>query len=227
MWLSKSGEPPGHPEHNIGYDHELIEICPECSGATLEKLKHDCFDFEDVWDQYEWYELAPDDGARVRALAARCEQPLNPFCNCFTHNSLRESAGSLPTSSWNAVFEAGAHRHRVTISDGTTPAFTLIGQAVQFQPVEHTQAVVMVNDKPVPKRVLTFVGIGWPLTYATALALWFWRLDVSWVADALYVVGMVPVTFFAAGIFMALPALFKPVSAKPADDRGGDAPRVE
>lgn len=210
MWLAKSGEPPEHPDHNIAYDHDIIQICPACSGATLEKLRHDCFDFEEVYDQYEWYELAPDEGTKLRAIATRCEQPLNPFCNCATHKSLRQSASSLPASSWDAVYEQNAHRHLVTVSDGSKPAFTVLGRAVKFEPVQHTQPILQVNDKPVSPRVLLFIAIGWPITYTAALVLWFRAMDVSLLLDALYVVGMLPVTFVVAGIVMALPAAFKP-----------------
>lgn len=75
MFLHKSGEPPGDPNHQIGYEHDVVEMCPSCNGATLEHLRHDCFDFEEVWDQYEWYDLSPDDGTRLREVASRCEQP--------------------------------------------------------------------------------------------------------------------------------------------------------
>ena len=75
MFLHKSGEPPGDPNHQIGYEHDVVETYPSCNGATLEHLRHDCFDFEEVWDQYEWYDLSPDDGTRLREVASRCEQP--------------------------------------------------------------------------------------------------------------------------------------------------------
>src|SRR5258705_9945402 len=99
MWLHKSGEPPGDPGHQIGYDDDVLEICPSCNGATLEALRHDCFDFEAVWDQYEWYELSPEDGAKARAIASHCERPLDPSCDCDAHKSLRTSVRALPNSS--------------------------------------------------------------------------------------------------------------------------------
>jgi hypothetical protein len=128
LWLNKVGEPSDHPDHQIAYDHDIVEICPTCNGAVLERLRHDCFDFEEVWDQYEWFELSPEDGARLREVVARCDEPLNPFCSCDTHQSLRKSTHELPSSSWDAVFEAGAHRHQVRLTAVGKPRFVLISQ---------------------------------------------------------------------------------------------------
>ena len=128
MWLHKAGEPPEHENHNITYDHDILHICPVCNGATVERLRHDCFDFEEVYDQYEWYELKPEDGPLVRSVVARCDTPLNPFCNCATHKSLRESVRTLPVNAWDAVFDAH-HRHMVELKDGKRPAFKLVAPA--------------------------------------------------------------------------------------------------
>src|SRR5881394_2730404 len=132
MWLHKSGEPPEHPDHQIGYDHDVIDICASCNGATIERLRHDCFDYEAVYDQYEWYEISPEDGAKVRDVAVRCERPMDPFCNCATHKSLRTSALALPASRWDAIFETSAHRHIVTLSDGKKPSFALVRSGVEL-----------------------------------------------------------------------------------------------
>jgi len=203
LFLHKIGDPPGDPKHNIGYDHDLIEICPSCNGATLEKLRHDCFDFEEVWDQYEWYELSPEDGARLRAVAARCTQPLNPFCSCTVHKSLRSSAGNLPASSWSVVFEWSAHRHVISLTDGPKPAFHLVSSGVAAPKASVAEEAPQAPKETDAKAVL-FVVVAWPLTFAAALVLWFRALDLPWFVDALYTILMLPVSFIVSGTLVAL-----------------------
>lgn len=143
MMLHKVGEPPEHPDHNIGYDHVVIESCPACDGATVESLRHDCFDWESVYDQYEWYELSPADGAKLKTSAGRCQQPLNPFCGCSVHQSLRASARALPSSSWDVVFEWGAHRHVVTLGGSDdAPTLTPAGSEMRAAPASTAASAV-------------------------------------------------------------------------------------
>ena len=202
MWLHKSGEPPGDPNHQIGYDHDVIDICPACDGATLEHLRHDCFDFEAVWDQYEWYEFSPDDGARLRSLASRCDRPLEPLCNCATHKSLRESLRALPSSSWDAVFESPAHRHLVTVSDGRRPVLSLVSSGVAAA-APAGKSAASGAAKPADARAVVLVIFAWPTLLVAALFSWFQWVNVPWWADALAVIAAVPVSFVVAGIVLA------------------------
>jgi hypothetical protein len=198
MWLTKSGEPPGHPEHNIGYDHDVVDICPECSGATLERLKHDCFDFEDVWDQYEWYELDAADGPAIREVAAQCPDPLNPFCRCQTHKSLALSMRHLPASGWSTVFDDAGHRHRVSIVRGASPRFEHIGPLTWSADTAAAQVKAM---QPSSLRALFIVC---PIVLAISLVVWFRNVHVSWPFDVLVTLIELPATFFVAVILVAL-----------------------
>lgn len=222
MWLYKSGEPPGDPNHQIGYDHDLIEICPACSGATLESLRHDCFDYEDVWDQYEWYELSPDDGARMRAIAARCDRPLDPFCVCMTHASLRSSARALPSSSWDTIFEIAAHRHVVTISDGPKPAFALVRTGVELPKPPLAEPV-----KPKPDaEAVGFVFLAWPALLALTLYAWFRFARVSWYLDVLVVLIAIPASFVVSGVLLAAAKVIF-VQKRPRGETHAPRPKVQ
>lgn len=197
LFLHKSGEPPGDPGHQISYDHDIVEICPSCNGATLEVLKHDCFDFEEVWDQYEWYELVPADGARLRELAARCGRPLDPFCRCPVHQSLRESARLLPTSGWNAVFEAGAHHHVATLTSGDRPRFR----------VEERVATAAAPQAGARDRAV-WVAIGLsPLVFAGLLVAYFRAANLSWPIDVLVTLAAIPASIVIAVAMVALVAV--------------------
>jgi hypothetical protein len=196
LWLHKVGEEPGHPDHNIGYDADVIDICPSCNGATLEALRHDCFDFEAVYDQYEWYEFEPADGERLRAVAARCEQPLNPFCNCAAHKSLRQSASALPRSSWDAIFEAAQHRHLVTVNDGAKPKLTLVRTGVELPKASE-------KPKGPDTEAVGFIFLAWPALLGIMLYGWFRLVHIPWFLDALVVLLAIPFTFVVAGVLLA------------------------
>jgi len=206
LWLSKVGEPSDHADHQIVYEHDVIEICPSCNGATLEALRHDCFDFEAVYDQYEWYEFAPTDGERLRAIAAKCEQPLNPFCTCAAHTSLRQSAGALPRSSWDAIFESAQHRHVVTVTDGAKPKLTLAPELTELLRVRAEL------EKPVPPpakpkapaaEAVGFIFLAWPTLLGVTLYGWFRLVHVPWYLDAIVVFLAIPITFVVAGVILA------------------------
>jgi hypothetical protein len=207
LMLNKVGEPPDHPQHNIGYDHDLVEICPACNAATLERLRHDCFDFEAVWDQHEWYELSPEDGARMREVAARCDRPLDPFCKCGVHASLKASALALPGSSWDAVFESAAHRHVITLVDGPEPAFSLVTRGAATPMASPATAPAVSKEsapgKPHDLKTILFVCVVWPLVFIGSLVAWFRAVDWPLLVDALFVAVMLPVSFVLAGVLTA------------------------
>jgi len=201
LFLHKSGEPPDDPKHQIAYDHDVVEICPSCNGATLERLRHDCFDFEEVWDQYEWYELSPEDCVRLREVASRCGQPLNPFCTCEVHQSLRESMLALPTSSWSAVFESAAHRHTIRLSAVGKPRFTLVQRGVAPKPVD-TKSDPMA--KPVDTKGVMFIFVAWPAVFFAFAAAWFRLVHLPWFIDAPVLFVAIPVSFVVAGVVLSL-----------------------
>ena len=198
MFLEKAGEPPGHPEHNIGYDHIVVDVCDACNGATVEKLHHDCFDFEDVWDQYEWYELDAADGPAMREVAAQCPEPLNPFCRCQTHKSLALSIRHLPASSWSSVFEDSGHRHRVAIVRGASPRFEHRG------PLTYSADTATAQVKTMKTSSLRALFIVWPVVLAASLFAWFHTVDASWPFDVLVTLIELPATFFVAVVLVAL-----------------------
>lgn len=211
FWLHKIGEPPGDPKHNIGYDHDLIEVCPTCDVATLEKLRHDCFDFEDVWDQYEWYDMSQADTARLRTVISKCERPLDPFCGCAVHKSLRKSASELPTQSWNAVYEWSAHRHRVALTEHEPPRFSLLESGVGTAAVERSdveRSAVQRTGSTEPK-VLVLITVVWPLTLIASLVLYFRAVDWPAFVDFLVVLAVIPGSFVAAVMLMALVSVIR------------------
>src|SRR5439155_9112196 len=196
-----SGEPPEHPDHMIGYDHDLVEICPTCNGATLERLRHDCFDYEDVWDQYEWYELTPADGTRLRTLAAICPRPLDHNCTCTLHTSLRSSAKTLPIKSWDYGFERGAHRHLVKLTSGGTPGFHLVSSDVSAAsplPVARNETWEVVTT--VALFLISYVGL---------LVMYYRATSHAWLLNAVVTVGLLPVTLLGAAMIVALPNVFR------------------
>lgn len=216
LFLHKIGEPPGDAKHQIGYDHDVVDICPACDGATLEHLRHDCFDFEEVWDQYEWYELSPEDGPRLRAVAARCERPLDPFCTCPVHRSLLSSAQQLPSSSWSVVFEGGAHRHRITLTDGQKPAFVLVHSGVE---APASPAAVPPQAKQPDAEAVLFVFVAWPVAFVVSLIAWFRLVDAAWIFDAVAVLVAFPLSFLVSAAVMMTGSRY--LSRR---RRGGDDP---
>jgi hypothetical protein len=201
FWLSKSGEPPGDPGHNIAYDSDTIEICPSCNGATLEALRHDCFDFEEVHDQYEWYEFEPEDGLRLRAIASGCGQPLNPVCSCAAHTSLRTSAQRLPRTSWDTIFEPSHHRHIVSITKGDRPALTLKQQA--FEAPAPAEPPAPDKPKTADTATVVFIFIAWPAAMALSIYVWNRWVSLPLIVDAFAFLLAVPATFVVTGILFA------------------------
>lgn len=115
MLVDEHGIPPGEDGHNIVYGHTTIGLCPHCGSLQIERLDHDCFDYEAVWDQFEWYVLDRAALAVLRTLLSDCRNPLNPACQCTAHQLLRAECGALPSSGWASVLEAEDHVHRIRI----------------------------------------------------------------------------------------------------------------
>lgn len=116
MWIDREGIPPGDEGHNITYTHALLYVCQECGAGYIEKLDHDCFDYEEVWDQYEWYTLAPNDVARLLAHLSGCPSPLTPGCPCPIHRAMRTATADLPRRAWNFSTQAQEHIRPVRLN---------------------------------------------------------------------------------------------------------------
>jgi hypothetical protein len=111
--LSRAGVAPGRPEHNIAYSHAVIVGCDACGGGFIEVHEHDCFDFEEVFDQSEWFAIDRKSEKRLQTKLSICPQPLGESCTCPLHESLQ--ATPLPARGWTHGFEAEAHVPSVAI----------------------------------------------------------------------------------------------------------------
>jgi hypothetical protein len=116
--LRQEGFPSGHAQHNITYAHIVIARCQYCSRAQVEIFDHDCFDYEAVWDQGEWYVLNAEDGAAVYEWVDRCPSPLSAACNCAAHRRLRDICLALPATGWSTALEADEHVHSIPLKIG-------------------------------------------------------------------------------------------------------------
>ena len=114
--IDKEGFHPGHSKHNIGYHHVMLVRCEKCSHGLIERLDHDCFDWESVFDQYEWYILNEADLRRLLEGLISCPNPMAPKCECQIHESLRHSIETLPKKYWETAFEDDRHEHQISIN---------------------------------------------------------------------------------------------------------------
>ncbi|MBN2006508.1 MAG: hypothetical protein JXA21_24365 [Anaerolineae bacterium] len=92
MELDEHGIPHGEPGHNVAYSYAVISVCGACGHGVLEKYSHDCWDYDEDWDMYWWYALAPGDVAELRRCLTGCPNPLNHACDCPVHVALRKSS---------------------------------------------------------------------------------------------------------------------------------------
>lgn len=99
--LSKDGFPPGDDRHVITYSHDAIYGCDDCHHGYVEARRHDCFDFEELFDQDEVCALDGKSIARLIECLPRCPAPLSETCDCPVHQSLRKSWGFLPRHVWD------------------------------------------------------------------------------------------------------------------------------
>jgi hypothetical protein len=112
--LALEGYPPADSRHNIVYAHDAIFVCGRCGAGYAEQRRHDCFDFEDVWNQDEVCPIAAEDIARLHECLASCPDPVQQTCSCAVHESLRASWSAVPVSAWGA-------RHLSIESSGGLP----------------------------------------------------------------------------------------------------------
>jgi hypothetical protein len=113
LTLARDGEPPGAPGHAIVYNHSVIVLCDDCGGGFVEVMNHDCFDFEEVFTQSEWFAFDRASGDVLRSALSTCAQPLDASCNCRLHRSLRKT--TLAVKPWTFGLEAASHIQPIAI----------------------------------------------------------------------------------------------------------------
>lgn len=96
--LERDGVPPAQPGHNTEYRHLVVVGCGVCHWGHRERRRHDCFNWEDVWDNDDWWPIDTEDMARLRGSLSACPAPLTPECRCPVHRTLRASCSQHSTS---------------------------------------------------------------------------------------------------------------------------------
>lgn len=218
LLIDQTGFPPGNPQHNIGYGHTVVSACNHCSGGILEVRRHDCFDFEDVWDQYEWFLISPGDMAVLQKHLTACPTPLQSSCTCPLHRGARSSTGTLPRVWWETSLEGARHVHRLSIQwVNEAPRFHVaenISPAVQPEP----DIIEIDRDFPAdffrtlnPKYIKTIIGedLSGQRSIIRWLTYWNFTLSVSVIVLSLMEFGwwtilLLPLSFgwflsYAAG----------------------------
>jgi len=100
--LAREGIPPGEPGHNIVYSHDAIFGCDDCHAGYTEVRRHDCFDFEEIYDQDDHHPLDAESIGQLLGCLPNCPTPLSEKCDCKVHQSLRSTWHSLPNN-WDNV----------------------------------------------------------------------------------------------------------------------------
>lgn len=98
--IYERGRPHGTTAHQLSYECAAFSECRACGKGQVEKVRHDCFNFDEAWDYYLWLMLEPGDAQALRQAAIACQQATWPGCQCNIHRSLVESATLLPCPDW-------------------------------------------------------------------------------------------------------------------------------
>ena len=128
MALLREGEPPGEPGHNLVYNHSVVVLCDTCGSGFIEVMNHDCFNFDDVFTQSEWFTFDRASADILRSALSTCAQPLEASCECPLHRSLR--ATPLYVRPWVLGVEFSSHIRpiRIVLKDGLPSLVTPEGQ---------------------------------------------------------------------------------------------------
>ncbi|MEW5985083.1 MAG: hypothetical protein AB1791_00450 [Chloroflexota bacterium] len=119
--IDQRGVPPGQDGHTFWYSHVVVMACGSCGRGQIESLDHDCFDMDDVWDQYEWYVLEAADTLQLAQHLSTCPAPMLPTCDCAVHLALRTAVAQLPRTGWRHVLDAERHVRPVRVDDLRLP----------------------------------------------------------------------------------------------------------
>jgi hypothetical protein len=118
IFVDERGIPPGEEGHAITYSQTIIALCRSCGSGQVEEFSHDCFDFEEVFNQYTWYVLSPADAAELRSVVEACPTPLTAKCTCPVHTKLRSGCSMLPSTHWSEAFEPDElHTRKISLGD--------------------------------------------------------------------------------------------------------------
>jgi hypothetical protein len=116
--VETEGIPPGQEGHQITYSRCVLYLCNSCKRGQLENMRHDCFDFEEVFDQYDWYIIEPSDMLQLSTILKNCPDSFVSNCNCSIHKALRASCHLLRTTYWDTALEHFApdsHIHKLSL----------------------------------------------------------------------------------------------------------------
>jgi len=100
--LTREGFPPGDSRHSFVYSHDAIFACDVCHAGYAEIRQHDCFDFEEVFDEDSHFALDAASIAQLVKALPDCPNPFSETCICKIHQSLRSKWKSLPRRIWDA-----------------------------------------------------------------------------------------------------------------------------
>ncbi len=124
--ISRYGVHPSEEGHQIAYSHKVLVECASCGSGHVESLEHDCFDWESVFDQYEWYLISKDDMATLNEEIKKCNAKMNDECKCDAHVAMRNAVMHLPSLTWTAVFESEKHEHTIVVMKGERLIFEVV-----------------------------------------------------------------------------------------------------
>ena len=99
------------------YHHEVLSRCPGCGRGQLEKSDHDCYDFFESWDWYEWFLIDHPDMESLHEVVIRSR--LDPGEASVAQ--LAASASALALRSWSGGAVLPRFADRSTVNKHVTP----------------------------------------------------------------------------------------------------------
>jgi len=116
----------GEEGHGITYSHVVIVKCESCGCGQIEEMEHDCFDWEDNWDEYDWYHITKEDIVLLSQEIERCKEPLNERCKCEIHLQLRKAIARIPRLAWKAVMGERERVHNIVVLKNEKIVFEVV-----------------------------------------------------------------------------------------------------
>jgi hypothetical protein len=113
--VDEQGIPPGKEGHQIYYYRALFATCSHCGSSQLEVLEHDCFNYDEEWNRYEYYIVSPADTPRLVELLTACHDPPSAGCDCAIHTALRASLKNLLAERLSREFEPSQSIYNVSL----------------------------------------------------------------------------------------------------------------